>query len=73
MNKTDEWSTIITPKVKWLHLNLREIWEYRDLILIFVRRDIVSIYKQTVLGPIWFMLGPLSFVLFRRNNLVELF
>jgi lipopolysaccharide transport system permease protein len=59
MNKTDEWSTVITPKVKWFHLNIREIWEYRDLIRIFVRRDIVAIYKQTVLGPIWFMLGPL--------------
>ena len=59
MNKTDEWSTVITPKVKWFHLNIREIWEYRDLIRIFVRRDIVAIYKQTVLGPIWFLLGPL--------------
>ena len=59
MNKTDEWSTVITPKVKWFHLNIREIWEYRDLIRIFVRRDVVAIYKQTVLGPIWFMLGPL--------------
>ena len=54
-----EWSTIITPKVNWFHLNIREIWEYRDLIRIFVRRDIVAIYKQTVLGPFWFMLGPL--------------
>ena len=59
MNKTDEWSTVITPKVKWFHLNIREIWEYRDLIRIFVRRDVVAIYKQTVLGPIWFLLGPL--------------
>lgn len=59
MEKNIEWSTIITPKTKWFNLNLKEIWEYRDLIWIFVRRDIVSIYKQTVLGPIWFMLGPL--------------
>lgn len=59
MDKNIEWSTIITPKTKWFNLNLKEIWEYRDLIWIFVRRDIVSIYKQTILGPIWFMLGPL--------------
>ena len=55
----DNWSTIITPKSKWYQINLREIWEYRDLISIFVKRDIVSIYKQTILGPVWFLLGPL--------------
>ena len=53
------WTTIITPKSKWYHLNLKEIWEYRDLIGIFVKRDIISIYKQTILGPVWFLLGPL--------------
>ena len=55
----EHWSTIITPKSKWHQINLREIWEYRDLISIFVKRDIVSIYKQTILGPVWFLLGPL--------------
>jgi lipopolysaccharide transport system permease protein len=59
MSNKEVWSTVITPKTGWFRLNLKEIWEYRDLISIFVRRDIVSIYKQTVLGPIWFMLGPL--------------
>ena len=53
------WSTIITPKTKWYRINFKEIWEYRDLILIFVKRDIISIYKQTILGPVWFLLGPL--------------
>lgn len=53
------WSTVITPKKGWFELNLREIWAYRDLILIFVRRDIVAIYKQTILGPVWFLFGPL--------------
>lgn len=53
------WSTIITPKHKWYNINFKEIWEYRDLIFIFVKRDIISIYKQTILGPIWFLLGPL--------------
>lgn len=59
--KTEEedWSRIIEPKASWFDLKLKELWEYRDLILIFVRRDIVSIYKQTILGPLWFFLGPL--------------
>ena len=55
----EQWSTIITPKNKWYKINLKEIWDYRDLITIFVKRDIISIYKQTILGPIWFLLGPL--------------
>ena len=53
------WSHIIQPKNKWFEINFREIWEYRDLILIFVKRDIVSTNKQTVLGPLWFFLAPL--------------
>lgn len=56
---SENWSTIITPKTKWYQINLKEIWEYRDLIAIFVKRDIISIYKQTILGPVWFLLGPL--------------
>lgn len=55
----ERWTEIITPKVKWYEINLKEIWNYRDLIRIFVRRDIVSIYKHTILGPLWFFLGPL--------------
>lgn len=54
-----QWNLIIEPKVGLFHFNLKEIWAYRDLLLIFVRRDIVSVYKQTVLGPLWFFLGPL--------------
>lgn len=55
----NNWTTVITSKNKWYKLNFKEIWEYRDLISIFVKRDIISIYKQTILGPIWFLLGPL--------------
>jgi lipopolysaccharide transport system permease protein len=55
----EDWSLVIEPKTKWYKVNLREIWDYRDLIAIFVKRDIVSIYKQTILGPVWFLLGPL--------------
>ena len=57
--KNNNWSHIIQPKNKWFEINFREIWEYRDLILIFVKRDIVSTNKQTVLGPLWFFLAPL--------------
>ena len=55
----EKWSKVIEPKGNWLDLKLKEVWDYRDLIIIFVRRDIVSIYKQTILGPLWFFLGPL--------------
>ena len=57
------WSLIIKPKTKWWDLKLNEIWDYRDLILIFVRRDIVAVYKQTVLGPLWFFISPVFTVL----------
>lgn len=50
---------IIEPSKGWLRINWREIWEYRDLLFILVRRDFLSKYKQTVLGPIWFVLQPL--------------
>jgi lipopolysaccharide transport system permease protein len=55
----ETWTEVIQPKKSVFQLNLSEIWNYRDLIWIFVRRDIVSVYKQTVLGPLWFFLGPL--------------
>ena len=54
-----EWSTIITPHRGWLEVRWRELWQYRDLIYLFVRRDFVGTYKQTVLGPIWFFLQPI--------------
>lgn len=53
------WTTVITPKRGWLDLGLYAVWEYRDLVLLFVRRDFVSRYKQTILGPLWFVLQPL--------------
>lgn len=50
---------IITPHKKWLDLGIGNIWKYRDLLVLFVRRDIVAIYKQTILGPVWFLLQPI--------------
>ncbi len=55
----EKWTTIISPRRGWLDINLRELWHYSDLILLFVRRDFVAIYKQTILGPLWFLLQPL--------------
>ncbi len=55
----EHWSEIIEPKTRLLNLRLNELWRYRDLVLMFVRRDFVANYKQTILGPIWFFLQPL--------------
>jgi lipopolysaccharide transport system permease protein len=59
MEEDSKWTQIIKPKNKWLDIDVKEIWEYRDLIMIFVKRDIVSTYKQTIMGPLWLFLGPL--------------
>jgi lipopolysaccharide transport system permease protein len=57
---TDEnWSMIIEPQRSLLDLRLGELWHYRDLVLLFVRRDFVAVYKQTVLGPLWYLIQPL--------------
>lgn len=54
-----EWDLIIKPKNKWYELDLATLWKYRDLLLLLVRRDFVSVYKQTILGPIWFFIQPI--------------
>ncbi len=54
-----EWTSIIRPRTGWFDIHPSELWRYRDLILLFVRRDFISVYKQTILGPIWFLLQPL--------------
>ncbi|MBT6005055.1 MAG: ABC transporter permease [Prolixibacteraceae bacterium] len=52
-------TTIIKPKTHLLELNLKEIWNYRDLLLMYVKRDIITFYKQTILGPLWFVIQPI--------------
>lgn len=59
MNNNEDWLYEITPKRKLIALNFREIWRYRDLLVLFVKRDIVTVYKQTILGPLWFFIQPL--------------
>ena len=53
------WSLIIKPQGRWWELQLADVWHYRDLLWMFIRRDFVSVYKQTILGPIWFFIQPL--------------
>ena len=55
----NKWSTIIKPKSNLLDLNLKELWKYKDLISLFVNRDFTTIYKQTILGPLWIVINPL--------------
>ncbi len=55
----EEWSLVIKPKSSWFDFHLKELWKYRDLIMVFVRRDFVSLYKQTLLGPLWYFIQPL--------------
>jgi lipopolysaccharide transport system permease protein len=63
MNKTENvstpWLFEITPKNNFFSLNLKEVWQYRDLLLLFVKRDVITVYKQTVLGPLWYLIQPL--------------
>lgn len=54
-----EWTTEIRPKDSLLSVDFKEIWRYRDLMMLFVKRNIITQYKQTVLGPLWFLIQPL--------------
>ncbi|GAA3779612.1 ABC transporter permease [Flavobacterium ginsengiterrae] len=56
---TNDWLFEITPKNKFFSLNLKEIWQYKDLLFLFVKRDLITVYKQTVLGPLWYLIQPL--------------
>lgn len=58
-NTENDWLFEITPKNKFFSLNLTEVWQYRDLLMLFVKRDVVTVYKQTVLGPLWYLIQPL--------------
>ncbi|MFD2698631.1 ABC transporter permease [Mesonia sediminis] len=57
--KQENWLYEISPRKKLIDLNIREIWRYRDLLILFVKRDIVTLYKQTILGPLWYIIQPL--------------
>lgn len=59
LSENEKWSLIIKPKTSWFDLHLKDLWRYRDLLLMFVKRDFISVYKQTILGPLWFVIQPL--------------
>lgn len=52
------WSTIIKPKTSLFEVDLKEIWRYRDLISLFIKRNLITQYKQTILGPVWYIVQP---------------
>ncbi|WP_299522946.1 ABC transporter permease [Winogradskyella sp.] len=55
----DNWLYVISHKRKLIELNFTEIWRYKDLLFLFVKRDIITAYKQTILGPLWYIIQPL--------------
>ncbi len=59
INTEEKWLYEISSKRKAFDLNLREVWRYKDLLFLFVKRDITTVYKQTILGPLWFFIQPL--------------
>jgi len=59
INQNENWTEIIKPRSSLLDLRLGDVWRYRDLVMMFVRRDFISTYKQTILGPLWFFIQPI--------------
>jgi len=58
-SKSSTWDLVITPERGWLELHLSDIWQYKDLLWLLVKRDFTTFYKQTILGPLWFFIQPL--------------
>jgi lipopolysaccharide transport system permease protein len=56
---TNKWDLYIKPKSGWFNIEIGEIFRYKDLIMLFVKRDFVTFYKQTILGPLWYIIQPL--------------
>ena len=69
--ESEHWDMIIEPHRHLLDLKLGDLWRARDLVMLFVRRDFVSVYKQTVLGPLWYviqlLLATIIFTVFFRK------
>jgi lipopolysaccharide transport system permease protein len=59
INPAPEWDLVIEPQTSLFELHLKDVWRYRDLLWLLVKRDFVSFYKQTILGPLWFFIQPL--------------
>ena len=75
LNMDEKWLYEISAKQKLINLNFKEIYQYRDLLLLFVKRDVITLYKQTILGPLWYVIQPLfTSVIFTLifNNLANI-
>lgn len=59
----EAWDMVIRPQRHLLDVNLKDLWDYRDLLYMFVKRDVVTVYKQTIMGPIWFFVQPIMTML----------
>lgn len=59
MKPNEKWDIVLTPKHSFFSFPWKEVWRYRDLLFMFVKRDVVTVYKQTVLGPAWFFIQPI--------------
>lgn len=59
MEQQDNWSTEILPRTSLFDIDFKELWRYRDLMVLFVKRNIITQYKQTILGPLWYIIQPL--------------
>lgn len=55
----EKWDSVIASKHSFLDIDFKELWRYRDLLMLFVKRDVVTVYKQTILGPLWYLIQPL--------------
>ena len=56
--KDGPWDVVIRPHAKWWRPDVKELWNFRDLLVLFVRRDLLAVYKQTILGPLWQVVQP---------------
>lgn len=56
--RDERWDTVITPHRRWLDVNILGVWRYRDLAMLLFKRDFVAVYKQTILGPAWYLIQP---------------
>ena len=58
-HQQENWTEVIKPQSRLLEIPLKEVWRYRDLLALLVKRDFISVYKQTILGPLWFFIQPI--------------
>jgi len=63
MQAAEHWDLEIKPQDNVFNLHLKDVWRYRDLLVLLVRRDFVSFYKQTIFGPLWFFIQPIFTVI----------